>query len=450
MVKLTKVEIVPGCVRNGIDEKSANKIFDEMAEFAKYAFNKSHAACYAVVAYRTAYLKAYYPAEFMAATLNSFLGNLDKIPEYIDECKRLKIEILKPDINKSMTKFTVENEKIRFGLGSIKNVGIAPVEAIIEEKNKNGNYKGFIDFCERTLEKGVNKKCVESLIKAGVFSEFEQTRATLLASFEQIIDAIQSEKRKSFEGQVSMFDIGTKEEKDDMQKQKYAFELHPEVSDKEILSMEKEMLGIYISGHPLEKYRNLIKKQTTISSFDLNHTGAKNGEQSSEQEEYINKSKFKDGQYVKYAGIITGIKKKYTKNNKIMAFVTIEDLYGSAEIIVFEGPYMNSKDSLYEENIVIVNGRLSVREDEMTIIATDINDFEQKNTNKLIFDITGLDEKKKDRLRGGICYFSGDKNNMQVFVKIGEEEKSCGAIFVNEKILELFKKILGEERVDLC
>ena len=247
-----------------------------------------------------------------------------------------------------------------------------------------------------------------------------------------------------------MFDIGTKEEKDDMQKQKYAFELHPEVSDKEMLSMEKEMLGIYISGHPLEKYRNLIKKQTTISSFDLNHTGAKNGEQSSEQEEYINKSKFKDGQYVKYAGIITGIKKKYTKNNKIMAFVTIEDLYGSAEIIVFEGPYMNSKDSLYEENIVIVNGRLSVREDEMTIIATDINDFEQKNTNKLIFDITGLDEKKKDRLRGGICYFSGDKNNMQVFVKIGEEEKSCGAIFVNEKILELFKKILGEERVDLC
>ena len=442
--------IVPGCVRNGIDEKSANKIFDEMAEFAKYAFNKSHAACYAVVAYRTAYLKAYYPAEFMAATLNSFLGNLDKIPEYIDECKRLKIEILKPDINKSMTKFTVENEKIRFGLGSIKNVGIAPVEAIIEERNKNGNYKGFIDFCERTLEKGVNKKCVESLIKAGVFSEFEQTRATLLASFEQIIDAIQSEKRKSFEGQVSMFDIGTKEEKDDMQKQKYAFELHPEVSDKEMLSMEKEMLGIYISGHPLEKYRNLIKKQTTISSFDLNHTGAKNGEQSSEQEEYINKLKFKDGQYVKYAGIITGIKKKYTKNNKIMAFVTIEDLYGSAEIIVFEGPYMNSKDSLYEENIVIVNGRLSVREDEMTIIATDINDFEQKNTNKLIFDITGLDEKKKDRLRGGICYFSGDKNNMQVFVKIGEEEKSCGAIFVNEKILELFKKILGEERVDLC
>ena len=439
--------IVPGCVRNGIDEKSANKIFDEMAEFAKYAFNKSHAACYAVVAYRTAYLKAYYPAEFMAATLNSFLGNLDKIPEYIDECKRLKIEILKPDINKSLTKFTVEDGKIRFGLGSIKNVGNAAVDAVIEEREKNGLYKGFVDFCERIVDKSVNKKCVESFIKAGVFSDFEQTRATLLASFEQIIDGIQSEKKRGLEGQFSMFDIGTKEGKDEMQDKKYAFEIHPEVSDKDRLSMEKEMLGIYISGHPLEKYRKLIEKQTDISTLDLNHIDEQNDVESFGQGYNVNK--FKDGQQVKYAGIITSIKKKYTKNNKIMAFVTIEDLYGSAEIIVFENAYMKSKESLYEENIVIVDGRLSVREDDTTIIANQISDFKEQKKQKLIFDITDLDEENKAKLRGGICYFSGDKNNIHVFVKMGEEEKSCGAIFINDDIINLFKLVLGNERVML-
>ena len=441
--------IVPGCVRNGIDEKSANKIFDEMSEFAKYAFNKSHAACYAVVAYRTAYLKTYYPEEFMAATLNSFLGNLDKIPEYIDECKRLKINILKPDINKSMSKFTVEDGKIRFGLGSIKNVGKAPVDAIIEERESNGIFKGFIDFCERVIDKSVNKKCVESLIKAGVFEEFEQTRATLLASFEQIIDGIQSEKKRGLDGQVSMFDMGTKEEKEDMQKKKYAFEIHQEVSDKEKLSMEKEMLGIYISGHPLEKYRKLIQQQTNISTLDINQIEEQNNTENTEHG-YTAIAKFKDGQQIRYAGIITSIKKKYTKNNKIMAFVTIEDLYGSVEIIVFESAYMKSKDSLIEENIVIVDGRLSIREDDATtIIANEIKDFKEQKKQKLVFDISDLDEEKKAKLRGGICYFSGDKNNMQVFVKIADEEKSCGAIYVNDKIISIFREIIGIERVML-
>ena len=440
--------VVPGCVRNGIDEKSANKIFDEMSEFAKYAFNKSHAACYAVVAYRTAYLKTYYPAEFMAATLNSFLGNLDKIPEYIDECKRLKIEILKPDINKSMTKFSVEDGKIRFGLGSIKNVGNAAVDAVIKEREEHGAYKGFVDFCERIADKNVNKKCVESFIKAGVFSDFEQTRATLLASFEQIIDGIQSEKKRGLDGQVSMFEMGTNKEKEEMQDKKYAFEIHPEVSDKDKLSMEKEMLGIYISGHPLEKYRKLIQEQTNISTLDLNQIDD-NGEDI--EHGYNNaKTKFRDGQQVKYAGIITAIKKKYTKNNKIMAFVTIEDLYGSTEIIIFENAYMKSKESLFEENIVIVDGRLSIREDDTTtIIANEISDFKEQKKHKLVFDITDLDEENKAKLRGGICYFSGDKNNIQVFVKIGEDEKSCGAIFVNNDILNIFRIVLGNERVIL-
>ena len=350
--------VVPGCVRNGIDENSANKIFDEMAEFAKYAFNKSHAACYAVISYQTAYLKAYYPAEFMAAMLNSFLGNLDKIPQYVDECKTLGIEILKPDINNSNTKFTVEQNKIRFGLGSIKNVGTIPVEIIVKEREKNGKYQSFTDFCERIANEAVNKKCVESLIKAGCFDEFEQTRSTLLASFELIIDQIQSNNKKGMQGQVSMFDLGgSKEEQESLNEIKYTFNEQEELSNKELLSIEKEMLGIYISGHPLEKLRKQIEAQTNINSMQIKNITQVNNLNPEEANPTIstNINKFTDGQKVKYAGIITQIKKKYTKNNKIMAFVTIEDLYGTVEVIVFENAYMNAGKSLVEENIVMVD-----------------------------------------------------------------------------------------------
>lgn len=436
---------VPGCVRNGIDEVSANKIFDEMAEFAKYAFNKSHAACYAVVSYRTAYLKAYYPAEFMAATLNSYLGNLDKAPQYIDECKRLGIQILKPDINKSFEKFTVEDGKIRFGLGAIKNVGTIPVENIVKERKEKGEYKSFTDFCERVSELQVNKKCVESLIKAGAFQEFEQTRATLLASFEAIIDTIQSGNKKGFNGQVSMFDIGTKQEKEDMEKQKYKFEEYEEMPEKEMLSMEKEMLGIYISGHPLEKMREQIIHSTNINSLDLSKIAEQadttNIEENTQQIQ-TTKPKFVDGQKVKYAGIITSIKKKYTKNNKIMAFITIEDLYGTAEIIAFENAVINAGKSLIEENIVVVDGRLSIRDDqEPTIIANEIKDLGEEKTNVITFDITNYTEEQKEKLRCAIKYFSGDRNNMNVQVKIGEDIKPCGAIYYNDEVKKIFDRI---------
>ncbi|OKZ75806.1 MAG: DNA polymerase III subunit alpha [Clostridium sp. 26_22] len=436
---------VPGCVRNGIDEVSANKIFDEMAEFAKYAFNKSHAACYAVVSYRTAYLKAYYPAEFMAATLNSYLGNLDKAPQYIDECKRLGIQILKPDINKSFEKFTVEDGKIRFGLGAIKNVGTIPVENIVKERKEKGEYKSFTDFCERVSELQVNKKCVESLIKAGAFQEFEQTRATLLASFEAIIDTIQSGNKKGFNGQVSMFDIGTKQEKEDMEKQKYKFEEYEEMPEKEMLSMEKEMLGIYISGHPLEKMREQIMHSTNINSLDLSKIAEQadttNIEENTQQIQNA-KPKFVDAQKVKYAGIITSIKKKYTKNNKIMAFITIEDLYGTAEIIAFENAVINAGKSLIEENIVVVDGRLSIRDDqEPTIIANEIKDLGEEKPNVITFDITNYTEEQKEKLRCAIKYFSGDRNNMNVQVKIGEDIKPCGAIYYNDEVKKIFDRI---------
>ena len=444
--------IVPGCVRNGIDENSANKIFDEMAEFAKYAFNKSHAACYAVVAYRTAYLKAYYPAEFMAATLNSFLGNLDKIPQYIDECKDLGIEILKPQINKSHSKFTVEDGKIRFGLGSIKNVGTVPVNNIVKERNENGNFKSFTDFCERIADEAVNKKCVESLIKAGAFNEFEQTRSTLLASFEGIMDSIQSEKKKGLSGQVSMFDLGSEEQKEELNEMKYKFEEHEELPEKELLSLEKEMLGIYISGHPLEKLREQIERQTNINTIELKKLDEQMTTNLSEENIQIQneKPKYQDGQNVKYAGIITSIKKKYTKNNKIMAFVTIEDLYGTAEVIVFENAYLKAGNSLVEENIVMVDGRLSIREDDTTtIIANEIKDFGEQKQRILTLDITNLDEDHKNKLRGAICYFHGDKNNMNVQIKVGEEYKPCGQMYITDEILKFFRELIGTENVTI-
>lgn len=338
--------------------------------------------------------------------------------------------------------------------GSIKNVGMAPVNNIVRERNENGPYKNFTDFCERIAEESVNKKCVESLIKAGAFSEFEQTRSTLLASFELIIDTIQSGKKKGFAGQVSMFDLGSEEQKQELNEIKYTFENHEELQNKELLSLEKEMLGIYISGHPLEKLRTQIEAQTNISTIDLR---AIDEQMSSEQEntEMImtrqsGKTKYKDGQTVKYAGIITSIKKKYTKNNKIMAFVTIEDLYGTAEIIVFENAYIKAGKSLVEENIVMVEGRLSIREDDTTtIIANDIKDFGEEKQKVLTLDITIATEEQKDKLRGALRYFNGDKNNINVQIKMGEKNKPCGQIYLTEEIVELLKEILGEEKVKI-
>ena len=429
--------IIPGCIRNGIDEESANKIFDEMAEFAKYAFNKSHAAAYAVVAYQTAYLKAYYKEEFMAATLNSFLGNLDKIPEYIDECKKMNIEILKPDINKSFTKFTVDNGKIRFGLGSIKNVGIVAIENIVKEREKNGPYKDLIDFCERIQGETVNKKCIECLIKAGTFDDFKETRKTLLASFEGIINTIINEGKRSLKGQVTMFDLGNNEEK--LEEIKYNYIKLSEFSERELLSMEKEMLGLYISGHPLESVRPELERQTNINTLKIIKIN--------EGEEEL----YKDGQNVKYGGIITSVKKKYTKNNNIMAFVTIEDLYGSLEIIVFESCYNRVSNILMEDNIVIVDGRLSIREDEeVKIVANNIRELKKEEGRKILnIDISNMSDEQKQKLKGAIKFFNGEKNNIEILIKDGDEIKRSGNIYLTLEILEELKKIVGKEKVEV-
>ncbi len=428
---------IPGCVRNGIDEVSANKIFDEMSEFAKYAFNKSHAACYAVVAYQTAYLKTYYPAEFMAAMLNSFLGNLDKIPVYVDECRKIGVEILKPDINKSFTKFTVEGNKIRFGLGSIKNVGIAAVDAIVSEREKNGEFLDFGDFAERIYGESVNKKCIESLIKAGAFDVFGKTRSTLIASFETILDIVGYSKSRGNENQVSMFDLYTDDNV--LQKIKYEYIELPEYDHKEFLSLEKEMLGIYISGHPLENYEKLISKKTDFNSLIVQ----KFYNQDNENNEEI----IEDNKVVKIAGIITSVKKKYTKNNKIMAFVTIEDLYGTLEMVVFDSVYSRFSNLLYDENIIFVNARVSVRSNQdLSIVVNSISELDNEKDKAIDIEVYKLSDIQKANLRKWIVENRKVDGNVEIFVLNSAEQEhlSCGKVFINNNSFNKFKEIVDE------
>ena len=349
----------------------------------------------------------------------------------------MNIEILKPDINKSFTKFTVDNGKIRFGLGSIKNVGIVAIENIVKEREKNGPYKDLIDFCERIQGETVNKKCIECLIKAGTFDDFKETRKTLLASFEGIINTIINEGKRSLKGQVTMFDLGNNEEK--LEEIKYNYIKLSEFSERELLSMEKEMLGLYISGHPLESVRPELERQTNINTLKIIKIN--------EGEEEL----YKDGQNVKYGGIITSVKKKYTKNNNIMAFVTIEDLYGSLEIIVFESCYNRVSNILMEDNIVIVDGRLSIREDEeVKIVANNIRELKKEEGRKTLnIDISNMSDEQKQKLKGAIKFFNGEKNNIEILIKDGEEIKRSGNIYLTLEILEELKKIVGKEKVEV-
>lgn len=322
------------------------------------------------------------------------------------------------------------------------------VNAIVEERNKNGEFTSFTDFCERISSESVNKKCIESLIKSGAFDELGETRQTLMNSFEIILDTISGEIKKSIQGQVTMFDIAGEETNE---KHKYNLIREEEFDERTLLDMEKEMLGIYISGHPLEKMAEQIKANTNINTLQINNMKEEN-------------DLSKDGKQVKYAGIITQVKKKYTKNNTIMAFATVEDLYGSTEIIVFDSCYNRSLNSLLVDNIVLVEGRLSIREDDdVKIVANIIVNFEdifekqktqmqlqeEQKRKILTLDIRNTTEEQKAKLRGAIRFFSGERNNIPVQIIDSQGVKPCGAIYLNEEILQEFIKILGNEKVSI-
>jgi len=359
---------IPGAIRNGVPENVANAIFDEMMDFGSYAFNKSHAAAYAYVGYQTAWLKYYYPVEFMAALINSFMGSLGKVSQYVMECRKMGIKVLPPDINESESSFSVKNGIIRFGLLAVKNVGANVVQNIIEERNNNGPFKNFIDFCERLEGKELNKKTVESLIKCGAFDIFGIYRSRLIANYEKILERVSQKRKSLISGQLSLFDVA--QDIDDTATIEWP--QMAEYDSKLLLAMEKEMLGLYISGHPLDEFAEVIKDLVTVYSYDFEVS----------EEDASNESRLTDGTFARIAGIVTDIKSISTKNNKMMAFVTVEDLYGQMEVIVFPNVYERYARYLSNDSQIIVEGRISVKEDEQPkILADRINSLESVKNN---------------------------------------------------------------------
>ncbi len=339
---------VPGCIANGIDEKTANKIYDEMIDFAKYAFNKSHAAAYAVVSYQTAWLKYYYPVEFMAALMTSMIDNPPKVAEYIYSCRQMGIEILPPDINEGVGNFSVQDGKIRYGLAAIKSIGRPVIESIVRERNERGKFKTLKDFIERLSGKEVNKRTIESFIKSGAFDGLGGTRKQFMIIYVQIVDQVNQERKYSMAGQLSLFDMV-----DDDQKAEFDIPL-PKVGEYEKetrLAFEKEVLGVYLTGHPMEEYEEKWRKSISKTTLDFQldkETGA---------------AKVHDGAKEIIGGIIATLTIKYTKTNKTMAILTLEDLLGTVEVVVFPRDYEKYKEYLQEENKVFIRGRVSEEDD---------------------------------------------------------------------------------------
>ncbi|WP_373212666.1 DNA polymerase III subunit alpha [Ruminococcus sp. 5_1_39BFAA] len=343
-----EAEGVPGCIANGIPEKTANKIYDEMIDFAKYAFNKSHAAAYALVAYQTAFLKYYYPVEFMAALMTSVIEMPSKVAEYILTCRQMNIKILPPDINCGEYGFSVDNGAIRYGLSAIKSVGRPVIEAIVAERRERGKYRSLKDFIERNSGQ-LNKRAVENFIKAGALDCLEGNRRQKVMIYPQIMDSINQEKKHSMAGQLSLFDIVSEEDKREFEIRMPDLE---EFDKDTILNFEKEVLGIYLSGHPLERFRSAMEKIISVKTTDF------------QPDEETGYPKVTDNQKVIAGGMITDKTIKYTKTNKVMAFFTLEDLVGTVEVVVFPKDYEKWQHMLQEEAKVFVQGRVSAEDDK--------------------------------------------------------------------------------------
>ena len=433
--------LVPGAIRNGVDEKSASKIYDLMIDFANYAFNKSHSAAYAVVAYRTGWLKHYYPVEFMAAQISSQMGNSASVSLYIQECKRLGIEMLPPDINYSFSKFTATDNQIRFGLTAVKNVGENFIKAVVNAREE-GPFIGFTDFIER-IEKvdssAMNKRAVESLIKCGALDSLGHNRTQYLAVFEKTIDGIHADRKRNIEGQFSLFDhVDNSIKTDNLPDLK-------EFPQKTLLAMEKEMLGIYVSGHPLEPYEKELKKLSNISTVEL-------------LEDLDSSSSVvrgpRDGDRVTIGGIIIEKKNMITKNNNMMAFITLEDLYGSVECIVFPQTYDRFNQYLFEDGLVVIEGRLSMSEvEEPKIICEKIRELKQFKMEKIYLKISkDRDEDIFEEIKPILKRYTGD---IPVYVYIENHNKMivadrslwiCGE---NEELIRELQDLLGVDSVKL-
>lgn len=437
--------IVPGAISNGVDKQVAEQVFDEMMDFASYAFNKSHAAAYAVIAYQTAWLKNCYPVEYMAALLNSVMGNTGKIAEYINECRSMGIEVLPPDINQSFDRFTVIDNKIRFGLMAVRNVGEAAVAHIITQRKNGGNYKNLFDLCERIDFSQINKKCIESLIKSGCMDSFNAYRSQNMAVYEKVIDSIQQIRKSNYEGQLSIFEAVSDN------KQTQVEQCLPDIKEYPsniLLAMEKEMLGLYISGHPLQEYAKEIGEVASFKSTDIAYT-----EDIEDEGMAINDGAngIKDGMRIVIAGIISSKKTKVTKNNNLMAFITVEDLYGSFEVIVFPSVLDKYMNIIEEDNIVVINGKISIKENEQPkVICEEIKSLNKRTPKKLYIK---LNKERYDGLVGRVKSVCGFFNGSVPLYIYREGDKAAKLaerdvwVDLNDELLDELIQILGKDNV---
>ncbi|WP_238898913.1 DNA polymerase III subunit alpha [Clostridium sp. YIM B02500] len=443
--------IVPGCVRNGISEEIANKIFDSMMDFASYAFNKSHAAAYAVVGYQTAYLMKYYPVEMIAAMLNSIMGISEKVAYYIGIAEELGIQVLPPNINESFSKFTVKENKIRFGLAAIKNVGTNVVASIVKAREEKGKFESLVDFINKMDPSSINKRAVECLIKAGALDDFDVFRSKMLAVHEKLIDNISSDKRRNIDGQISLF------ASEELKNPEVNYPNIKEFTKRNLLAMEKEMTGLYITGHPLDDYSQSLKMQTTneISKIFLVQETLDDSLESDmgEINMFNRQDALQDNDRVILGGILASVNQKVTRNNSIMAFLKLEDLTGTIEVIVFPKTLEKVKELCVTDSLVIVKGRLSLKEDEPPkLICESIEPLEKVNTSKVYLRVddkvaaTVLSKKLKELL---IKEYIGD-TPIYIFESKGKQKFRVPRdrwISLESDVMNLLRQTLGDENV---
>ena len=428
---------VPGCIKNGIDEQTANKIYDEMIDFAKYAFNKSHAAAYAVVSYQTAWLKYYFPVEYMAALMTSVIDNPSKVSEYIYACRQMNIKILPPDINKGEANFSVDGGDIRYGLAAIKSIGRPVIKAIVEDREELGLFQNLEDFITRLSAKNIlNKRTIENLIKAGALDTLGGTRKQFMSIYVQIVDHVTQEKKNSMVGQMTLFDLVSEDQKEEFQ---IRMPDVGEYSKETLLAFEKEVLGIYVNGHPLEAYEEKWKKSISATTADF------------QLDEETGHTKVHDGAKEIIGGMITEKTIKHTKTNQMMAFITVEDLLGTVEVVVFPRDYEKNRDYLEVDSKVFVRGRVSEEDDKPSkMICEKIIPFERTKKELWIQfpdKATFLDEEQI--VYGYLADSDGDDEVMIYCAKERAVKKlpKNRNIGINEQILSRLMNHFGEKRV---
>ena len=428
---------VPGCIKNGIDEQTANKIYDEMIDFAKYAFNKSHAAAYAVVSYQTAWLKYYFPVEYMAALMTSVIDNPSKVSEYIYACRQMNIKILPPDINKGEANFSVDGGDIRYGLAAIKSIGRPVIKAIVEDREELGLFQNLEDFITRLSAKNIlNKRTIENLIKAGALDTLGGTRKQFMSIYVQIVDHVTQEKKNSMVGQMTLFDLVSEDQKEEFQ---IRMPDVGEYSKETLLAFEKEVLGIYVSGHPLEAYEEKWKKSISATTADF------------QLDEETGHTKVHDGAKEIIGGMITEKTIKHTKTNQMMAFITVEDLLGTVEVVVFPRDYEKNRDYLEVDSKVFVRGRVSEEDDKPSkLICEKIIPFEQ--TKKELWIQFPDKETFLDQEQIVYGYLADSDGNDEVVIYCAKERvvkrlPKNRSIGINEQILSRLMNHFGEKRV---